>query len=392
MILGIDASNIRAGGGVTHLFEMLRSAQPAAYGFERVVVWASSSTLAKLEDRPWLVKQSDALLEGSLLRRIVWQRFRLRQLARAAGCDLLFVPGGSDASDFQPMVTMNQNLLPFEWRELRRYGLSLTTLKFALLRVTQRATFRKAAGVIYLSQYAWDVVAKVIGQNTVRSVVVPHGINPRFSIAPRPQRELATCSEEQPLRLLYVSIVDVYKHQWHVAEAVARLRVAGYPVCLDLVGPAGAGISKLNQTLRRLDPEQRFIRYQGAMPYDKLHELYAAADIAIFASSCETFGQILTEAMAAGLAIACSERGPMPELLADAGLYFDPEDVDSIQSSLQRLIVAPALRAQKAQAAFERARLYSWQRCSMETFKFLAETAGERRRALSIGNSSEDLS
>ena len=48
MILGIDAGNIRAGGGVTHLVELLRAARPQAHGFERVIVWSSAATLAQL--------------------------------------------------------------------------------------------------------------------------------------------------------------------------------------------------------------------------------------------------------------------------------------------------------------------------------------------------------
>ena len=43
MRLDIDASNIRAGGGVTHLVELLTSANPPAYGFEQVTIWKSDT-------------------------------------------------------------------------------------------------------------------------------------------------------------------------------------------------------------------------------------------------------------------------------------------------------------------------------------------------------------
>ena len=45
----------------------------------------------------------------------------------------------------------------------------------------------------------------------------------------------------------------------------------------------------------------------------------------IFASSCESSSCVLIENMASGLPIACSNRGPMPEVLKDGGVYFDPE-------------------------------------------------------------------
>lgn len=378
MILGIDASNIRAGGGVTHLTEVLRAGEPHKHGFERVLVWSGRATLDKIEERPWLSKLHDPLLDGSLPRRVYWQRFKLRSHATQLGCDVLFVPGGSDASRFRPMVTMNQNLLPFEWSELLRYGCSPMTLKFALLRFTQAATFRRTDGLIYLSSYARDVVGRFIAGRRPLETTIPHGIHRRFFMPPRPARRIEDCDDRRPLRILYVSIVDVYKHQWHVAEAVARLRAQGLPLALDLVGPPGFAIRRLRATLNKVDPAGEFIRYLGAVPYEQLHQMYSATDIAVFASSCETFGQILTEAMAAGLPVASSRRAAMPELLADAGEYFDPESPEEIAAALRRLIDSPALRAKMAAAAHARAQLFSWEKCADETFAFLARASRVR--------------
>jgi glycosyltransferase involved in cell wall biosynthesis len=276
------------------------------------------------------------------------------------------------------MVTMNQNLLPFEWHELLRYGWSAMTVKFALLRFTQAATFRRADGLIYLSGYARDVVGRFIRGRRPLETTIAHGIHPRFFMAPRAARRIEDCEPGQPMRILYVSIVDVYKHQWHVAEAVAQLRAAGVPVALDLVGPAGFATPRLQATLRRVDPAGQAIRYLGAIPYEQLHQMYTATDIAVFASSCETFGQILTEAMAAGLPVACSRRAAMPELLGDAGEYFDPERPTEIAAALRRLIDSPALRAKMAAAAHARAQLFSWEKCAEETFQFLARAGRVR--------------
>src|SRR5687768_9009764 len=99
--LCIDASNLRSGGTVTHLVELLRVAEPAQHGFLEVVVFAGSAVLSRIEERDWLRKVADPLLEQSQdpfrdrrhVHRAFWQRFKLRRLAEAAGCDLLFVPG-----------------------------------------------------------------------------------------------------------------------------------------------------------------------------------------------------------------------------------------------------------------------------------------------------------
>jgi hypothetical protein len=52
MILGIDASNVRGGGGVTHLVELLAAADPVAAGFKCVVVWSGQATLGRIADKP----------------------------------------------------------------------------------------------------------------------------------------------------------------------------------------------------------------------------------------------------------------------------------------------------------------------------------------------------
>lgn len=378
MILGIDASNIRGGGGVTHLVELLRAAVPMNYGFSQVIVWSGQSTLSGIEDRSWLVKSHQSVLDKGLPSRTFWQRFRLPNLVRIAGCNLLFVPGGSYAGDFRPMVTMSQNLLPFEWCELRRFRLSWMTLKLALLRITQARSFHGANGILFLTRYARDVVMRVINTNAGTTAIIPHGINERFVRPPREQFAINHYSVARPFRIVYVSIVDVYKHQWYVAEAIALLRASGLPIMIDLVGPAyPPALERLKKTLSRVDPAGEFVRYVGAVPHRELHARYAQADMCLFASSCENMPNILLEGMASGLPIACSNRGPMPEILGDAGVYFDPEKVQDIASALRKLIESPELRSRVAKASFARSQAYSWERCAKETFKFLAKIVGD---------------
>jgi len=74
------------------------------------------------------------------------------------------------------------------------------------------------------------------------------------------------------------------------------------------------------------------------------------------------------------LPIACSRRGPMPEVLEDAGEYFDPEVPESIANALRQLIADPDLRQRLALRAKTLAARYSWERCAKETWSFLEET------------------
>ncbi|MFH1029314.1 MAG: glycosyltransferase family 1 protein, partial [Pseudomonadota bacterium] len=174
-------------------------------------------------------------------------------------------------------------------------------------------------------------------------------------------------------RLLYVSIINYYKHQWNVVEAVAKLRSQGAPIVLDLVGPAYPPALKLLQkSLQKYDPAGEFVRYLGAEPYDSLPGLYHGADGFIFASTCETISIIIMEAMAAGMPIACSNVPPMPEVLVDAGVYFDPENPQNIASALEKLLTDYSLRERLSNKAFDRSQQFTWKRCAHETFSFLA--------------------
>jgi len=379
--IGIDATNLRAGGGLTHLMELLRAVQPAQQHIDRIVVWGGKPTLKALEVQPWLSMRNPPASDKGLLQRIFWQRYRLSQAARDEGCDVLFVPGGSYAGNFHPVVTMSQNLLPFEMHELRRYGWTFFTLKLFLLRLVQSRSFRKTDGVIFLTEYARDVVLRVTGRLLGQTCIVPHGLNPRFHKAPKLQHPIAEYDDAHPYRVLYVSIIDQYKHQWHVVEAVAALRKQGFPIVLDLVGPAyPPALKRLDQTIDHLDFERRWVHYHGAIPFNELHLRYAQADLGLFASSCENMPNILLETMASGLPIACSNRGPMPEVLGQAGVFFNPEQPEDIALALRKLIESPQTRAKLADASYARVQEYSWLRCASETFRYLVGVIQQRKK------------
>jgi glycosyltransferase involved in cell wall biosynthesis len=375
MRLGIDASNIRTGGGITHIAELLRAAQPQEHGISRVTVWASRQTLRQLTWQPWLDLVHEPLLDQSLPVRLYWQRTKLTRLAQQA-CDCLFVPGGSYGGSFKPFVTMSQNMLPFERREWQRYGFSAMSAKMCLLRLSQSRSLRQASGVVFLTEYARSEITKATGLKGSQRVV-PHGIHPRFFLPPRQQKPISQYSAGNPFRLLYVSKIEPYKHQWRVVKAVARLRQQGLPISLSLVGgpECPASTQKLKETISRVDPHGQFIFHAGDVPHAEVPACYHSADAFVFASSCENLPNIMLEAMAAGLPIACSNLGPMPEVLGPAGVYFDPEHPAEIAAAIQLLVEDRALRQYFAESAYAQAKKYSWERCASETFSYLVATA-----------------
>ena len=154
MILGIDASNIHVGGGLTHLKEILRSVDIENHEIKKIVIWSSENTLNEIEERHWLKKCSEPVMEKNYLQRALWQHKKLNIKLTEEKCDILFVPGVAFTTKFRPVVTMSQNLLPFELTEIKRFGLSLTTFKLLLLRFSQSRSFKKSNGIIFLTQFA----------------------------------------------------------------------------------------------------------------------------------------------------------------------------------------------------------------------------------------------
>ncbi len=375
LVLGIDATNIRTGGGRTHLIELLSHATPRAHGFAKVLLWGSKSTLALLPDQDWLIKLNPPSCEGSLISRWVWQHFELAKQALKEGCNILFAPGGSFGGNFHPIVTISQNMLPFETRELQRYRFSRTWLRLIILRWMQSRSFKNADAIIFLTEYAAKNIQAITGQLKGAKSIIPHGISSRFHLQANTQKTIENYDSSRPYRLLYVSIVDQYKHQWHVIQAIDLLRrKTGWPLTLDLVGPAyPASLRRLKETMAVCDLRNEWVTYHGSVAYTKLHTFYAKAELGVFASSCENMPNILLETMAAGLPIASSHCGPMPEVLGDAGVYFDPENSADIAATLERLIANSAMRTFLSKKSNAKAKQYSWVTCANQTFDFLKE-------------------
>jgi glycosyltransferase involved in cell wall biosynthesis len=289
---------------------------------------------------------------------------------------VLFAPGGLCTDRFHPVVTMSRNMLPFQVWEMSRYGPSRMLLRLGLLRAAQWRSFQIADGVIFLSRFARDSVLRATGPLRSQSTVIPHGVESRFFREPRQQRPAADFTQDAPMRLVYVSIVDVYKHQWNVAEAVVRLRQAGLPISIQFVGDGyPPARERLLRVIRAHDRHGQFLKYSGPAEHADLPGCYQSADGFVFASSCENLPNILLEAMASGLPIACSNRLPMPEVLGPAGVYFDPLRPRQIEEALRQLFHESELRKHLAIAAHERARQFSWSACARDTFRFLADVS-----------------
>ena len=180
MILGIDAFNISRGGGLTHLVEFLSEANPSKHGFDKVIIWGNLKVLNKIENKDWLQKENVPMLNKGLLYRIFWHQLIQAYTAKKNCCDIVFAPGGVALSGFSPIVTMSRNMLPFEWKELKRFGFSMLTFKLIILHFTQLRSFKKANGLIFLTRYAKEIISKHNSIKKTQLKIIHHGVNPIF--------------------------------------------------------------------------------------------------------------------------------------------------------------------------------------------------------------------
>lgn len=372
LTIGIDASRNRSGGAIAHLIGILSEGDPACFGISKVHVWAYQRLLDAIPDRPWLIKHNPPALEQSMLKQLWWQRFGFPVEVKLTACQIVLNTDAGTISTVRPAVTMSRDMLSYEPGEIARYGFNLARLRLILLRYMQNRSLRAADGAIFLTRYAAKVIQQSCG-DLPSIAYIPHGVGAAF----KQSQQVNAWPEAgvRPIRCIYVSNAEMYKHQWVVVKAISLLRKRGLDLSLSLVGGGkGPAQQLLLDAIAVLDPRGEFVEQLAFLPQQELPNHLARADLFVFASSCENMPNTLVEAMAVGLPIACSNRGPMPEVLVDGGVYFNPEDADSIAEAIEQIIQSPALRLTIAKRAKALSQQYNWKRCADETWAFVAET------------------
>jgi glycosyltransferase involved in cell wall biosynthesis len=98
-----------------------------------------------------------------------------------------------------------------------------------------------------------------------------------------------------------------------------------------------------------------------------LGSLYRNAVAFVYPSLYEGFGIPPLEAMASGCPVLCSNTSSIPEVVGDAGLYFDPNNVEAIADAMLRTASLAELRLELVARGNERIGQFSWDRCAVET-------------------------
>ena len=167
------------------------------------------------------------------------------------------------------------------------------------------------------------------------------------------------------VRLLYVGRISREKDLDLLAGAYRRLRNEKLPVRLFVVGHG-----PYSEAFAKSLPEAFFT---GNLKGTELATAYASADIFVFPSTTDTFGNVILEAQASGLPVIVSDSGGPKELVMDKanGLITRSHDVEDFTRAIRTLVTNRALRERMANAARHSVTDRSWPRAFA---KFWAST------------------
>lgn len=234
--------------------------------------------------------------------------------------------------------------------------------------VTERSA-RAAAQVITPSRTARDELIARYGLAPGRVHAVPHGVDPTFTPAAQGGAALVakTLGGEPRPYVLYAASLHPRKNLAVLREAMAVLAARGHPHVLAVAGhpaPDGSDVAALERAARaELPGAPGRIAFLGQPSDLELAALMAGADVYCLPSLYEGFGITVLEAMACGTAVVVSDRGSLPEVVADAGVVVAP-DVAPLTAALESLLLDPQRRRGLGEAAARRASDFSWTRCA----------------------------
>lgn len=358
----INAIHAKSGGGVTHLRNILPHLAEDARIEVHVFLHANQFDQFDPVDDRIRVHLFD-FAEG-LYRTLFWEQFVVPVMARSMRADVTF-----SLANYGPLfaprpVIMLRNALSVVGRE-HRFWKRVYWVGLALMTMISLLSSRHAIAVSEYSRRALTFGLKRTARRKVS--VVYHGVDEVFSPPDRGARKSY---------LLAVSDIYVQKNFHTLIQALAiarrscpdlRLKVAGRPIDEGY-------FREVAESVRRSGLEDA-VEFLGPLTKESLKQLYRECAVFVFPSTIETFGHPLVEAMASAAPVASSNRTAMPEILGDAGQYFDPLDPIEMADAIVRIIQEPGLAEALGARGRRQAERFSWRQSAQQTADVLVAVA-----------------
>ncbi len=227
--------------------------------------------------------------------------------------------------------------------------------------------------VLCISQSARNDLLSFAPLDPEKVRVIPLAANPDvFYPCSDPQTRAAVRARyavpDEPY-ILGVSTFEPRKNLDHLVRCFARLvreeRLAD--LRLVLVGAKGWNYAPIFDELHKAGLTDERVILTGYVADRDLAPLYSGALAFVYPSLYEGFGLPPLEAMQCGTAVVTSNNSSLPEVVGEAGILVDAMDADGLCQAMLDLYRTPSRREELARRALERAKLFSWERCTNET-------------------------
>jgi glycosyltransferase involved in cell wall biosynthesis len=235
----------------------------------------------------------------------------------------------------------------------------------------KRAAVARADHVICISHSTKNDLCEIFDIPDEKVSVVHLGFE---KFAPRHSHEGAT-PPERPY-LLYVGRRAGYKNFDGFIRAVASRKRLKQE--FDVIAFGGGGFSASEVDLISTSGFRQNAVRQVSGDDNLLGELYRSAAIFVYPSIYEGFGLPPLEAMAHDCPVVSSNASSMPEVIGDAGEYFEPTDTDAMAGALERVAFDQSLRNKLTERGRARLSEFSWARCGAETLDVYRAVLGRR--------------
>jgi glycosyltransferase involved in cell wall biosynthesis len=238
-----------------------------------------------------------------------------------------------------------------------------------LRRAFYRRSARAAAHVVTDSEFSAQEIAAAYGLARERITVAPLGVSHAFVPKARGVRGELPAGVHDTF-LLHVGDVHVRRNLGVVVRALIEARLGGEDAPISLVL---AGVDRgVADDLRRMAAHASLpglVVSLGAVTEECLIALYRAATALVYPSRYEGFGLPVLEAMACGTPVIASRAASIPEVLGDAGILLDPDDVSGWATAIAGVLRDEAWRARLRAGGLARAAAFTWARTARLTLE-----------------------
>ncbi len=238
-------------------------------------------------------------------------------------------------------------------------------------KLKQNAAIRQAHLIITVSEYSKEQIVKYFKLPESRVRVIAEAARPVFKVLPNSAKteEILKRYNVNPGQkfLLYVGGISPHKNLKTLINAFEEIvsNEQFADIKLILVGdykddPFFSAYPDLKKQVADLNLEDKVV-FTGFVEDADLAYLYNTAYLLVFPSLEEGFGLPAIEAMACGTPVAASNCSSLPEVLGDAGRFFDPLDQDNMAQIIMEILRDELLRDEMSRTGLARSQQFSWE-------------------------------